>query len=302
MRTPRANLESLYGGGPVGSPYLYARADPAKLLARDGDLPRNQEGIALIGDPRNDVHMFMNQMQVAFVPAHNLLVDRLREDGVAEAELFDEARRALTWHYQWVIVNEFLPVLVGAELVDELLADGAAVLPTEGEPYIPVEFADAAYRYGHSQIRQLYRLQPTAGRVPVFPDLVGFGPIADRRVDWSLLFDVPGAPPAQRAKPDRRPAAALADRAAPGDHRRGRARRLPLARGPRPRARPGHRAAPGEAVARLIGADAADRRRGRLAERVDGRDAAVALHPARGSVRHAATGSARSAAGSSRRS
>jgi hypothetical protein len=76
MRVPRANLESLYGGGPGGSPYLYQRSDPPKLLEANGDLPRNQEGIALIGDPRNDVHVFMRQMQVAFIHALNLLVDR----------------------------------------------------------------------------------------------------------------------------------------------------------------------------------------------------------------------------------
>jgi hypothetical protein len=62
----------------------------------------------------------MSQMQVAFIHAHNLLVDRLREDGVPEAELFDEARRALSWHYQWLILNDFLPGLVGSELVEEL--------------------------------------------------------------------------------------------------------------------------------------------------------------------------------------
>ena len=190
MRTPRANLESLYGGGPAGSPYLYRRDDSVKLLENDGDLPRNQEGIALIGDPRNDVHAFMSQMQVAFIRSHNLLADRLRADGVAESDLFDEARRALTWHYQWLIVNDFLPGLVGPDLVDELLEQGPRFYRPEGDPFIPVEFADAAYRYGHSQI--LYA---------VFPDLIGFGPIGDRRVDWSLLFDVPGRPSAQRAKP-----------------------------------------------------------------------------------------------------
>jgi hypothetical protein len=201
MRSPRANLESLYGGGPVGSPYLYSREDPAKLLEDDGDVPRNQEGIALIGDPRNDVHVFVSQMQVAFIRAHNLLVDRLREDGVADAELFDEARRALTWHYQWLIVSEFLPGLVGRELTDELAATGARFYRPDGEPYIPLEFADAAYRYGHSQIRQLYQLQPNGPLYPVFPDLVGLCPVGERRVDWSLLFDVPGPPQAQRAKP-----------------------------------------------------------------------------------------------------
>ena len=201
MRSPRANLESLYGGGPAGSPYLYRRDDPTKLLENDGDLPRNQEGIALIGDPRNDVHVFMNQMQVAFVRAHNLLVDRLREDGVGEIELFGEARRALTWHYQWVIVNEFLPVLVGSDLVDELVATGARFYRADPTPFIPLEFADAAYRYGHSQIRQLYQLEPGGLLYPVFPDLIGFGPLRHHQVDWSLLFDVPGRPAAQRAKP-----------------------------------------------------------------------------------------------------
>jgi hypothetical protein len=201
MRSPRANLESLYGGGPAGTPYLYSRGDPAKLIENDGDLPRNQEGIALIGDPRNDVHVFMSQMQVAFIRAHDLLVERLREDGVDDGELFDEARRALTWHYQWLIVNDFLPGLVGRELVDELLETGARFYRPDGEPFIPLEFADAAYRYGHSQIRQLYQLQPNGPSYAVFPDLLGFGPVGDRQVDWSLLFDVPGRPPAQRAKP-----------------------------------------------------------------------------------------------------
>ncbi|MBV9424025.1 MAG: hypothetical protein JOZ98_14010 [Solirubrobacterales bacterium] len=201
MRSPRANLESLYGGGPGGSPYLYQRADPAKLLENDGDLPRNQEGLALIGDPRNDVHVFMGQMQVAFIAAHNRLVDRLREDGAREEDVFDEARRSLTWHYQWLIVNELLPGLAGRELIDELLESGTKHFRPDHRPFIPLEFADAAYRYGHSQIRQLYQIQENGPRLPVFPDLIGFGPIDGRRVDWALLFDVPGSAPAQRAKP-----------------------------------------------------------------------------------------------------
>ena len=159
MRSPRANLESLYGVGPVGSPYLYRRDDPAKLLDNGGDVPRNQEGIALIGDPRNDTHVFMSQMQVAFIRAHNRLVDRLRRTGAAEADLFDEARRSLAWHYQWLIVNEYLPGLVGPDLVHEVLADGPRYYASE-DPYIPVEFAHAAFRYGHSQIRQRYQLRP----------------------------------------------------------------------------------------------------------------------------------------------
>jgi hypothetical protein len=201
MRSARANLESLYGPGPVGSPYLYQRLDPAKMLDSHGDVPRNQEGTALIADPRNDSHIFMSQMQLSFIRAHNRLVDRLREEGVDGQHLFDAARRALTWHYQWVIVNDFLPGLVGSSLVSAILADGSRFYRPEGVPYIPVEFADATYRYGHSQIRQTYVLRPDGPAIKFFPDLMGFGPIGDRSVDWTMLFDVPGHQLAQRAKP-----------------------------------------------------------------------------------------------------
>jgi Animal haem peroxidase len=207
-RSPRANLECVYGDGPGGSPYLYDRDDAAKLLlgrddaGRPRDLPRNRQGVALIGDPRNDVHLLVNQLHVAMLHLHNGLVDRLRADGVAEADLLEEARRAATWHYQWVLLRDFLPRLVGAELTDELLAAGPHhYRPAPGAAWIPLEFADAAYRYGHGQIRERYRVNRDADPVPLFPDLLGFHPVpAARTVDWSYLFDQPGRPPAQRAR------------------------------------------------------------------------------------------------------
>jgi hypothetical protein len=202
-RTPRANLEAVYGGGPVGSPYLYERDDPARLLLGEGDVdvPRNAEGVALVGDPRNDSHLFMNQLQVAFLRAHNLLVDRLRADGERETSVFDEGRLSLTWHYQWVLLNDFLPNLIGGELAARLLDRGGERYRIDGEPFIPFEFADAAYRYGHSQIRHRYRINDRQRDLPLFPDLIGFTPVGpEMAVDWSLLFDVPGRPAAQRAK------------------------------------------------------------------------------------------------------
>ena len=47
--------------------------------------------------------------------AHNRLVDRLREDGVPEADLFGAARRTLTWHYQYVVLHDYLPETIGEE-------------------------------------------------------------------------------------------------------------------------------------------------------------------------------------------
>jgi Animal haem peroxidase len=207
FRSPRANLESLYGDGPSGSPFLYERDDTAKLLigrndrGEPADLPRNQQGVALIGDPRNDVHVFVNQLHVAMLKVHNGLVDRLRADGEPEAAVFESARRSATWHYQWVIVNDYLPAVAGAELVAELLANGPRHYRPDGPAWIPLEFADGAFRYGHSQIRHSYRLRDGGEPKPLFPDLLGFAPVpAAHTVDWSRLFRFPGEPAPQPAK------------------------------------------------------------------------------------------------------
>jgi hypothetical protein len=202
-RSPRLDLECLYGDGPVGHPYLFQRNDPAKLLtASDGrDVLRNSEGTAIIGDPRNDSHVLVSQMHLAFAHAHNALVERVRAEGVPQPEVFARAARELRWHYQTAILTEFLPALVGADLVQTLLRDGARFYRPDGQAFIPLEFADAAYRYGHSQIRHLYTLNSGSAPAPIFPDLIGFRPVTpDRWVDWTRLFDADGYPPADRAK------------------------------------------------------------------------------------------------------
>ena len=206
FRSPRANLECLYGAGP-GSPYLYRRDDPALFLLGQNDagewadVPRNTEGIALLGDARNDVHVLVSQLHVTFLRLHNLFVRRLREDGVPEMDVFMEARRATIWHYQWVLVHDFLARLVGRKLVDDVLSAGPRHYRPDGEPFIPFEFADAAYRYGHSQMREHYRLNEGSKPVTLFPGLIGFRPVsAALTVDWAFLFDLPGRPAAQRAK------------------------------------------------------------------------------------------------------
>ena len=202
-RSPQLNLECLYGDGPVGHPFLFRRDDPAKLLTMaDGhDLLRNVEGTAIIGDPRNDSHLFVSQMHLAFVHAHNAFVDRVRNDRVAADAIFETAARELRWHYQTTVLRDFLPRLIGPDLTRLLLAGDRRYYRPAGDAYIPLEFADAAYRYGHGQIRQKYRVNDQTVPVPIFPDLIGFRPVTpERRVNWSRLFDVPGRPAADRGR------------------------------------------------------------------------------------------------------
>src|ERR1700729_4150358 len=137
-RSARLDLELLYGEGTIANPYLYSRRDPARLLlGRSGsgdedDLPRNAEGVALAGDPRQDSHVLISQMQVAMIRAHNRLVDRLREDGVPDAGLFAAARQALTWHYQYVVLHDYLPETIGQERGGRPLGGGARHFPPGG--------------------------------------------------------------------------------------------------------------------------------------------------------------------------
>ena len=202
-RSPQLNLECLYGDGPTGHPFLFQRDDPAKfLLGRDGtDLQRNAEDTAVIGDPRNDSHMLISQLHLAMLKAHNAFVDEARLAGVANDRLFDEAARQLRWHYQWIVLHEFLPALVGQALADQVLREGPQYFRPRHHGFIPLEFADAAYRYGHAQIRHRYQLNRQTNPVPLFPDLLGFRAVPHQyAIDWSLFFDASGTKSAQRSK------------------------------------------------------------------------------------------------------
>lgn len=209
-RVPALDLDSLYGRGPVVDAALYDPADRAKLRLGHGglfeDLPRLPDGTALIADPRNDEHVVIAGLQCAFILFHNRAVDLLRSRGVAADELFAQARRAVTWHYQWIVVNELLPSYIGAALTRELLwrgrhrgerdeRDGAA---------IPVEFQGAAYRFGHSLVRPSYRanlhgdngtpffgfvFDPAAQGQADPSDLRGGARAPRRFVGWQTFFD-----------------------------------------------------------------------------------------------------------------
>ena len=163
-RTPSLDLDSVYGAGPAASPSLYDIAnDPAKLSIGSGgvfeDLPRLGDGTAIIGDPRNDEHMIIAGLHCSFILFHNKAVDYVRDRGARSwPEAFARARLLTTWHYQWLLLHEFLPLVVGMPMVDEVLQHGRRVYTAGvGQAFIPVEFSGACYRFGHSMVRPSYR-------------------------------------------------------------------------------------------------------------------------------------------------
>jgi len=213
FRTPRFDLDSVYGTGPADQPYLYDWSGPDSgvrlLIGRsDGvaDLPRNTEGRALTGDARNDEHLLISQLHLLMLQFHNRVVDELRErmPWPDRWELFDEAQRVVRWLYQWVVVHDFLERVAGRELTRTVLQpagdDGLPVTHLRwymrrGQPEIPVEFSAAAFRFGHSMVRAEYLLRSGGPAVPLFErpgggdHLGGFRPLpAALAVDWSFMF------------------------------------------------------------------------------------------------------------------
>ena len=217
FRTPAFDLDSVYGRGPDDQPYMYDWAPGREGrfllgLGQNGDefdLPRNAPpGLepdpdsdeftrALIGDPRNDENVLVAQLHTTMLLFHNAVMDRLQggmDGGPVVPELeklasklegkpwrdhFLVARDVVRWHYQWVVVHDFLRRIVGDELLGAVLArtrsryGGRDVYRARCDHYrprhqafMPVEFSVAAYRFGHSMIRNLYRLNTLVGRDP----------------------------------------------------------------------------------------------------------------------------------------
>ena len=126
FRTPRLDLDSLYGRGPDDQPYMYdgKKFRLGRPLTENGtatnarDLPRyndindpNAAKLALIGDKRNDENVIVSQLHAAMLQFHNKLVD---QDSVAS---FRDIQQQVRWHYQWIVVNDFLMKICGEEVV-----------------------------------------------------------------------------------------------------------------------------------------------------------------------------------------
>ena len=208
-RTAKFDLDSVYGGGPGASPELYDPSDPKKLLlvSPNGpeDVPRAGNGTATIADQRNDMHKLILQLHIAFIKFHNNAVDLERGGGTPEDQVFSEAQRLLRWHYQWLVVHEYLPRVAGQDVVDGILTttNGVPVVTTEffhpevGNAYIPVEFSVAAFRFAHSMVRHAYRLNSLQG-FPIFGGATGLDGGSHltnlHKIIWTFFFVIPGSP------------------------------------------------------------------------------------------------------------
>lgn len=224
VRTPVLDLDCIYGVGPEAQPYLYAQGGPfggAKLLTgadnpgqaglHDSDLLRSPNGRAMIGDPRNDENRIISQIQLAIIRFHNHVCETLHNESVADparedltgSKLYEEARRTVTWHYQWAVVNDFLATMCGTPVIERILGCGRQHY-CGSTPFIPVEFSVAAYRFGHSMIPMKIQVQKGKPALELFGTILGqgFDALTDAKgvVDWHELLFTPENRQVERAQ------------------------------------------------------------------------------------------------------
>ncbi len=199
FRSPALDLDSMYAHGPRVSPWLYKRERGGTtgefILGEDSfgdpnDLPRNRWKQAIIGDPRNDEHQIIAQMHLLFMKFHNKVYRYHTSKKDSTLKRFDDARRLVTQHYQSIVLNDFLPKILDNGVLSSVLNEQPRLYAKFKEPKIPVEFSVAAYRFGHSAIRSMVRLNDEVegvnlmrvrGNMPMQPYL---------KVDWKYYFDI----------------------------------------------------------------------------------------------------------------
>ncbi|WP_027526430.1 peroxidase family protein [Bradyrhizobium sp. Ec3.3] len=211
VRTPRLDMDCLYGLGPSASPFMYDEDGRlATNMDRPYDLPRSTiyykpddagSHRAIIGDPRNDENSIVCQLQLAFIHFHNAMIAFFKSQGLTGQTLFQTAQQEVRFTYQTIIVTDLLKRIVQKPVYDSFVQDRAAngdeayKLYKKGDrTALPLEFTGAAYRYGHSAIRNAYRLNENFqrrifdGADNAAESLVGFGDLPEsHRIDWSLF-------------------------------------------------------------------------------------------------------------------
>jgi heme peroxidase len=209
FRTAAFDLDHVYGGGPTGSPYLYQGEEGAETFKIGKTTPTGyrrdlpvQHGRVLIGDledRRNLDNLLLRQLHVLFLKFHNEAIRQLKTDPALDSvlgapgtgTLFERARRLVCWHYQWIIRHDYLPRILCKEFWNY---QPHRRRQKSGFRFsVPIEFSLAAFRFGHSMVRNAYRLNCRQKRV-LIGELMVLGQQAsaisdDYLIEWGTFFD-----------------------------------------------------------------------------------------------------------------
>ena len=195
------DASNVYGSEDELAHWLRTNDGTGMLKTSAGDLlPFNTDGhhnaptsddptLFLAGDVRSNEQSALTAIHTLFVREHNYWAQQLAvqfpdADG---DELFERARAIVIAEMQAITFNEFLPVLLGADAMG-----GYQGYDLNKAPMIANEFANAAYRMGHTMLSPtLRRLEATdhvvdAGDLPLQQAFFNPTNILDQGIDSIL--------------------------------------------------------------------------------------------------------------------
>lgn len=226
FRSAALDLDSLLGFGPGVNPILYqarsagvfaGQLRTASSLAGNpsipaNDLPRFSDATPIIGDFRNDENLVVAQLHTAFITFYNTVFQSLNSGtiqdlGPVDGSIAEKAARIVRWHYQWIVLHDFLPRILEKSILDYTIAYGPKYYsPDPLSPYMPVEFAGAAYRLGHTMVREAYHLnknfQPARlSDLFAFTSTGGGAPVPSNWfINWNRFFEIDPSTAVNRAR------------------------------------------------------------------------------------------------------
>ena len=226
VRTAALELDSVYGAGPDADPDLYesdgvhlklgnnrddGRGNPNHIASstRNRDLLREPDGKPVIGDDRNDENLLVAQTHHAFQVFHNKVADSIAGAHTDATKHFAEARKITVQHYQWIVLHDFLPRIVTSGAHDSALSN-PRLYKDDMPTFMPFEFSVAAYRFGHSMIRQRYEHNSIFGTdITDFSLLFAFTHSGREQmpvpqswiINWRNFYNIVGADATNVARP-----------------------------------------------------------------------------------------------------
>ncbi|HWM24928.1 MAG TPA: peroxidase family protein [Chthoniobacterales bacterium] len=205
-RSPWLDLEILYGDGPCSLSHrdLYA-ADGASFrlgtdvhtpFGEEFDVPLDAQKEPQLADRRNRENPFIRQIHAMFLKLHNAAVKELPRT-LGSRERFERARDRVRWQYQYLVRHDFLRTVCKQEVYQQIMGGTRLVDWGAGGFSIPIEFSQAAFRFGHSMVRDSYILNGLSigGGIAgtpletLFDEANQPGPILSHRyVDWDRFL------------------------------------------------------------------------------------------------------------------
>lgn len=211
--SPLLNLESLYWGdfwetsfnekGMFDGKFVFTSLG-SKIefdLSRLGDK-------ANIPESRNDENKIISQLHMVWQKLHNEAFDAAIQSGESIEEAYFHAKNFVTLVFQHVVVEDYLNRILYPDIyrlyftksneIDLIYKRSESIFD-----YVPLEFSSAIFRFGHSMVRQRYKLNNVdKEKETEIGALFGRKPLESKfEIEWDRFFDevVEGQKEAQKA-------------------------------------------------------------------------------------------------------